>query len=505
MQFRELLASAGIGASLCRGDVDITAVMTDSRRCSGGSCFIAVRGAKDDGHQFIPQAIAKGCSAVVCEDASLVPENFPLAVVANSRLAVAKLAQAMAGWPARKLTCIGVTGTNGKSTTTCIIRDILVACGHSTALLGTITYETGGRSIAANQTTPDPLALAEMTAEMAGLGKTHLVMETSSHALHQDRTAGLEFKVGVFTNLTGDHLDYHKTMEDYLQAKCRLFEQLPPDGYAVINQDDPVGTRLAQATKARVIMFGLSPAADLRAKIDTIDAHGTKFEMIFDPKSAGNSGNASDPGIAVQKAMVHTPLIGRHNVYNCLSAAGACLALGISLQRIAEVLSTVRIVPGRLEPVHVEAAYRVFVDYAHTDDALLNVLGALRPVTQGKLILVFGCGGDRDHTKRPRMAGVAEKLADSIIVTSDNPRSENPQTILDDIQAGFTSDGLAKVQFEVDRSKAIAAAIGQARKGDIVLIAGKGHEKYQVVGSQRNHFDDVEQASEAMHRREGLQ
>lgn len=487
MLFRELLLSANLPAARYGGEVDITAMASDSRRSSGGVCFVAVRGANDDGHKYIPQAIAAGCSAIVCEDASAVPAGVALAIVPNSRLAVAQLAQAIRGWPSRKLTGIAVTGTNGKSTTTCIIRDILAASGNRPALLGTIAYETGGRSIVANQTTPDPIALAGMTAEMVAAGMTHLVMETSSHALHQDRTAGLAFRVGVFTNLTGDHLDYHKTMEEYLAAKARLFQQLNGEDFAVINQDDPAGPGLAGQTQAKTIMYGLSPAADLRAKILNIDAHGTHFEM----------------SLAGQKVDVHTPLIGRHNVYNCLAAAGACAALGVGLPQIADVLAAVRTVPGRLEPVHVEAPYRVFVDYAHTDDALVNVLGALRPVTRGKIILVFGCGGDRDRTKRPRMARVAQEMADKIFVTSDNPRTEQPQAILDEIKAGFSTDGLTKTTFEVDRRKAIEAAIEAASEGDIVLLAGKGHEKYQIIGNQRNHFDDVEVAAEAMRRRDG--
>ncbi len=487
MFFSDLLKSAGISALSIRGDAEITEIVADSRKARAGGCFVAVRGASEDGRKYIPAAIAAGCSAVVCDDVSAVPDGIPMANVPNTRIAVARLAQAFRGWPSRKLTTVAVTGTNGKTTTTCLIRDILLAAGHQPALLGTISYETGTRAVEANQTTPDPIALADMTAEMVAAGRTHLVMETSSHALHQDRTCGLEFRVGVFTNLTGDHLDYHKTMEEYLLAKRRLFEQLPAGGAAVINQDDPVASRLATATAAHVTMVGLSPAADLRARILDISAGGTKFEMTH--------------AMTGRSAVVDSPLIGRHNVYNCLGAAGACLALGVDIQKIADVLATVKIVPGRLERVHVDAPYQVFVDYAHTDDALVNVLGALRPVTRGRIILVFGCGGDRDSTKRPRMAKVAQQMADKVFVTSDNPRTEQPAAVIEQIRAGFSADGLAKVHFEIDRRTAIEKAISSAAEGDIVLIAGKGHEKYQIFGKDKHHFDDVEVAQQVMTQR----
>jgi UDP-N-acetylmuramoyl-L-alanyl-D-glutamate--2,6-diaminopimelate ligase len=497
MRLTELLTRAALGVKVRRGDAEITAVAADSRRCGSGSCFVAVRGAADDGHRYIGAAAAAGCSAFVCEDLSAVPPGAAAAVVDNSRAAVGPLGQAFRDWPARKLINIAITGTKGKSTTAFLIRDILREAGHSPAMLGTITYQTGQRVVDAAQTTPDPLALADMMAEMVAAGRTHLVMEASSHALDQDRLAGVDFRVGVFTNLTGDHQDYHKTMGAYLAAKRRLFEGLSRDAHAVINQDDlnGAGEAMARATAAPVLWYGLSPAADLRGRIDRIDAAGTRFDMIYAPASAPPS---APPGAVT----VSTPLIGRHNVFNCLAAAGACLALGVDLARIAEALAHVRTVPGRLERVSVEAPFQVFVDYAHTDDALMNVLGALRPMTRGRIILVFGCGGDRDRSKRPRMAGVAETMADWIVVTSDNPRSEEPRAIIDEILTGFSEEGRCRVDVEPDRRKAIRRALDLGGEGDIVLIAGKGHEKYQIIGSQRNHFDDVEEATAAMGRRE---
>jgi UDP-N-acetylmuramoyl-L-alanyl-D-glutamate--2,6-diaminopimelate ligase len=424
---------------------------------------------------------------VVCEDPAGVPGEGAWAVVDDARVAIADLAQAIRGWPARRLTCIGITGTNGKTTTAHLIRHILAAAGHSPAMLGTVTYETGRRRLPADTTTPDPVTLADLMAEMVADGRTHLVMETSSHALDQRRTAGLDFRVAVFTNLTGDHLDYHKTMEDYLAAKRKLFEGLSASAAAVINRDDAAGEALAAATKARVCWYGLSSAADLWARIDRIDSNGTDFTF-----ARGSEHLAA-----------HTPLIGRHNVYNCLAAAAACTALDVPLPAVADALADVRCVPGRLQRVEAAAAFQVFVDYAHTDDALANVLNSLRPVTRGRLIVVFGCGGDRDRTKRPRMGRVAEQLADQVVITSDNPRSERPEAIIEEICSGLSAEGRGRAIVEADRRAAIARAIGLAREGDIVLIAGKGHETYQIIGGRRIHFDDVETATEVLGRAAG--
>ncbi|MGB2821943.1 MAG: UDP-N-acetylmuramoyl-L-alanyl-D-glutamate--2,6-diaminopimelate ligase, partial [Phycisphaerae bacterium] len=384
--------------------------------------------------------------------------------------------------PVRKLTCVGITGTNGKTTVAHLIRAVLAAAGHSPALLGTISYETPRGSLPAGTTTPDPITLADLTAEMAAGGCSHLVMEASSHALDQRRVAGVEFRVGVFTNLSGDHLDYHDTMARYKAAKRRLFEELSGDAVAVINRDDPAGEDMASATKAAVRWYGLSPAADLWARIDRIDSTGTDFTFV------GRAG----------EVRAHTPLIGRHNVFNCLAAASACEALGVELTAVADVLANVRYIPGRLQRVEADAPFQVFVDYAHTDDALRNVLSSLRPVTRGRLVLVFGCGGDRDRTKRPRMARVAEELADDVVITSDNPRSERPEAIIEEICAGLSAGGRSSVTIEPDRRKAIGLAVELAGGGDVVLIAGKGHETYQVLGDRRVHFDDVEEAAKAV-------
>jgi UDP-N-acetylmuramoyl-L-alanyl-D-glutamate--2,6-diaminopimelate ligase len=487
MLLSELLEAAEIVPRSRRGQADVIAVVADSRRAGPGCCFVAVRGTDVDGHRYIPQAVSAGCAAVVCQDASAVPATLPCIVVDDTRLAEGNLAQALRGWPARRLTVIGITGTKGKSTTSYLVRAVLAGAGFQTGLLGTISYETGLRSTPAGNTTPGPIELADMMTEMVQAAKTHLVMEVSSHALHQRRTTGVSFRVGVFTNLTGDHLDYHKTMEDYLLAKRLLFENLDPGATAVLNRDDPAGAPLASATRAKIFWYGLSGPADVRAKIERIDAAGTRFVLIGQGK----------------ESPVRTALIGQHNVYNCLAAAAAGVALGIELPTIAAALETVPSVPGRLQRVPVPTDYQVFVDYAHTDDALEKALSAVRPLATGRLIVVFGCGGDRDRTKRPRMAAVAARLADRVVVTSDNPRSEDPRAIIEEILTGLDESGRHKTAVQVDRRAAIAQAIGEAQGGDIVLIAGKGHETYQIIGDRRIPFDDVEVAQQAMRQREG--
>ena len=478
MKFSELLAAAQAKCLRRRGSAEVADVQSDSRRCKAGSCFVAVRGPNEDGHQYIDAAVAAGAKAVVCEDDAGVSPGLACAVVAETRECLGRLAQAIRGWPARKLVKVGVTGTNGKSSVVHMIRAVLTAAGHRPALLGTISYETGAREVPAGNTTPGAVELAELTAEMVAAGKTHLVMEASSHALDQRRTDGIDFQVGIFTNLSGDHLDYHVTMDNYLATKRRHFEQLRPDASAVLNRDDAAGERMAAATSAKVTWYGLSPAADLWARIEQVDGRGTRFAFLQ----------------GREKVPAFTPLIGRHNVLNCLAAAAACLALGVPLGQIAEALAAVDNIRGRLQRVGRGVPYDVFVDYAHTDDALKNVLSSLRPLTHGRIVLVFGCGGDRDRAKRPRMARVAEELAGRIIVTSDNPRSEDPQAIINEILVGLTDDGRRRTEVRVNRREAIELAVGEARPGDIVVIAGKGHETYQDVGGRKIHFDDVETA-----------
>ncbi len=487
MQFRELIHTAEVAVREVRGDAEIGDVCVDSRRAQRGSCFVAVRGSQADGHGFIPAALAAGASAVVCDDPSHVPASVACAVVDDTRIAAGRLAQAVRGWPARQLTAVGITGTNGKTTTAYLVRGMLESLGHRTGLLGTITYETHRRSHPAPNTTPDAVQLAALTEEMVSAGCSHLVMEVSSHALDQHRTGGIEFAAGVFTNLTGDHLDYHGTMDAYAAAKHKLFVPMGPQQAAVLNRDDPYFPGFAAAARnARVLGYGLGEGCDLRAEIGATDASGTRFTLHY--------GGRSVP--------VNTPLIGKHNVYNLLAGAGVGLGLGLELDAVVRGIEGIARVPGRLERVPTSRPWSVFVDYAHTDDALENVLAAVRPLTRGRLIVVFGCGGDRDRTKRPRMARVCERLADVVVVTSDNPRTEDPAAILSEILTGFAPDTNGRVRVEPDRRAAIDLAIDTAREGDVVLIAGKGHEDYQILGTTKIDFDDRRVAAAALRRRE---
>ena len=487
MQFGQLLAAAGVPHRRRGGDAAVTSVADDSRRCEAGTCFLALRGCDTDGHAYIASALDRGASAIVCEDPADVGDSVPCAVVPDGRAAAGPLAQAILDWPVRKMVNVGITGTNGKTTVAALLAAILDAAGHNCGQLGTITYDTGISTCPAGTTTPGPVELARLTDEMVRAGRTHIVMEVSSHALDQQRTAGVTFDVGLFTNLSGDHLDYHGTMAAYLAAKRKLFEQLAPSASAVINRDDPVADEIAAGTEAGILWYGLEDAAALRGRIDRIDAAGAHFAMIH----------------AGVETPVATPLIGRHNVQNCLAAAAAAVALGIAPDLIAEAIGRVSRVRGRLERVAGQAPYQVFVDYAHTDDALANVLAAVAPLADGQVILVFGCGGDRDRTKRSRMAQAAERGAGQIVVTSDNPRSEEPEAIIDEIVAGFSEAARRKVRVEPDRAAAIVWAVQSAERGDVVLIAGKGHEDYQIIGERRLHFDDVETAAQAIARREG--
>jgi len=490
MRLSRLLRIAGVESLEVSGDADVSAVTVDSRAVQPGGCFVAVVGPDADGHDYIGQAVEAGASAVVCQRPADLPPSVALVRVGDSASTAAHLAQAMAGWPARKLTLLGVTGTKGKTTVSYLTRHILQREGRSVGLIGTIRYEYPGASLPAPNTTPGSVALAELMGQMVQAGASHAVMEVSSHALDQRRTAGLDFAAAAFTNLTGDHLDYHGTMEAYLAAKRRLFEGLSPEATAVLNDHEDASKAMASATGANVLSYGVDGVeADLHARITDADAAGTRFVMTRDGESVE----------------VRTNLIGIYNVTNCLAAAGMCLSVGVALEGIAHALREAIHVPGRFQRVESSAPFEVIVDYAHTDDALDSVLRALRPLAAGRLIVVFGCGGDRDRTKRPRMAAAAARWADRIIVTQDNPRTEDPRRIVDDILAGFDAAGRAKLHIDNDRRAAIGEAIDMARPGDLVVLAGKGHENCQVIGSGKFHFDDAEVAAEMLRERCGAE
>lgn len=475
-------------------EATISGLADDSRQVKPGWLFIAVSGHETDGHQFVSDAVTRGASAVLVDRAVEAVGGVPVVRVPDTRVAAARLAAVFYGVARSqaegRLRVVAVTGTNGKSTFCYLTRSVVSAAGHACALLGTVEYDLIDRSIPALVTTPGPVALAGYAAEAMAAGAEVIVLEASSHALDQHRTDGLAVEVGVFTNLSGDHLDYHGNEADYLTAKKRLFDGLDDGSVAVLNVDDPASERVAAACKARRVTYGLNPLGDVHARIGEITAEGSRFELI------------TPAGVTE----VTTRLVGRHNVVNCLAAASAGIALGVDLEAIREGLASVKRVSGRLERVARDGAVgdpTVLVDYAHTDDALRNVLSALHPLKRGRLIVVFGCGGDRDRTKRPRMARSAGEYADDVVVTSDNPRTEEPEAIIEEIVAGFEARDLQRVTIEPDRRKAVERAIGNAGPDDVVLIAGKGHETYQVLGRRRVPFDDREVALACLQERSG--
>ena len=454
-----------------RGTVpaSVTGLAYDSRKVEAGNCFVAVAGFKQDGRRFIPDALGRGAGLVVLEgeDTPAAPARV---LVPSAREALARLADAYWGHPSRALTLVGITGTNGKTTTSFLVEALLRAAGHRTGLIGTIQYRVGTRAVDASQTTPEALELQGLLAEMRDGGITGAAMEVSSHALALARVSGTEFDAAVFTNLTQDHLDFHDDMESYFRAKRRLFEAGP--GAMVVNTDDEYGRRLA-AEFPQAVTVGLEEGAQLRAT---------------DLQDQGRS-------FVVDGRRHEACLPGRFNVLNALCAIAACRALGLADDAIADALPQAGTVPGRFQPVDEGQGFTVLVDYSHTPDSLENALRAARELGGGRVYCVFGAGGDRDRDKRPKMGRVAAELADAAIVTSDNPRSEDPQAIVDAILAGMDGHGTAIL----DRREAIAHAIGLADGDDVVLIAGKGHEQGQeLAGGEKVPFDDVAVAREAL-------
>lgn len=472
-------------------DREISGIAYDSRRVTPGMLFVAIPGRKTDGHEFINSAVDRGAVAVVCERNGFLPHRATKIIVANAREALAQVSATFFEHPSTALRVIGVTGTNGKTTVAFMIKQILEAAGIKTGLIGTVRYEIGDRVFPAQRTTPEASEIQQMMAQMLRAGCRACVMEVSSHALDQHRVHGIEFDAGIFTNLTRDHLDYHGTMEDYFASKKILFRALEHGakrGGVVINIDDSFGERLAHESKAEVkLTYGLSTAARLRATDIELSADSTKM-TVETPE-----GNFK----------CRLPLIGRHNVYNGLAAIGAGLVLKVAVPVVRRALESVDPVPGRLEKVPSPLPVGVYVDYAHTDDALHNVLTTLREITPGRLLVTFGCGGNRDKGKRPRMGRVAAELADFTLITSDNPRLEVPGEIADQIVEGFRAAGSDRYQVELDRRRAIEEVIRMAEPGDSVLIAGKGHETYQEFEDTVVPFDDRVYARETLEERCG--
>ena len=466
------------------GGVAVSGITADSRRAGPGMLFVAVRGTQTDGHRFIADAVARGAAAVVFEQLPFGVSAPVMVQCPDTKLALGRMADALYEDPSRRLTLVGVTGTNGKTTTVHLIRSIVCAGGQPCGMAGTVCYDDcSGAAAEAVTTTPDAVTLRELMAGAADAGARTFAMEASSHALDQGRTDLLDFDAAVFTNLSGDHLDYHGNIDAYAAAKSRLFESLKPEATAIVNGDDRYAQRMVRDCPAPVVRFGFEASNGLVAENLDLTIDGSAFDAVS----------------AEGRLRVSLRTIGRHNVSNALAAVGACRAIGIDDATIVRGLAGAEGVPGRLQRVNPQDDFAVFVDYAHTDKGLESVLEALRPFTAGRLICVFGCGGDRDRTKRPRMGDVVSRLADIAVVTNDNPRSEDPSSIARQVTGGMV--GPAERCVVLDRAKAIDLAIGRAEPDDVVLIAGKGHETYQIFKDGRRHFDDVESAREALSRR----
>ncbi|MBC8018674.1 MAG: UDP-N-acetylmuramoyl-L-alanyl-D-glutamate--2,6-diaminopimelate ligase [Verrucomicrobia bacterium] len=481
--------------------VQISAVTCDSRKVTSGTLFFALHGATVDGHKFISAAVRSGAAAVILEDAADAPTGIPWVLVADGRAAMARIAAEFYDNPTLRLPLVGITGTNGKTTTSYLIEAILAAAGLAPAVLGTISYRFGATHIEASHTTPESTELQAALRQLADAGARSFVMEVSSHALEQKRVDGCHFDVGIFSNLTRDHLDYHKTMESYLESKQRLFSDLllptvaKPQRRAVINMDDQYGAVIAGRAGCPVITYGIEYRGDVQATDMSSSVNGFRGTLVT-PKGA---------------VTFTSRLVGRFNLSNILAAVSAGIALDLPLEAIKTGIETHATVPGRMERVDNTLGITLLVDYAHTGDALENVLTTLKELATARIITVFGCGGDRDTGKRPIMGRIAAQMSDLTIVTSDNPRSEDPFAILAQVKAGITPLGIREYALDElsamcaekgfvlqeNRAEAIRLAVRLARPGDIVLLAGKGHEDYQIIGKTRQHFDDREQAAQA--------
>jgi UDP-N-acetylmuramoyl-L-alanyl-D-glutamate--2,6-diaminopimelate ligase len=468
LSLRKLLPEADLLGS---DDIFVGSCAADSRRVRPGDVFAALPGSTHDGRQFVAEAVRRGCSAILAQE-PVADAAVPVCIVPNVRVAYGRVCQALAGNPSRQLRVVGVTGTNGKTTTSCLIARMMARSGHKVGLLGTLGYFDGTECDDAEWTTPPADRLAAYLARMVTNGCTHAVMEVSSHALDQARLAGVELDALCVTNVRRDHLDYHRTIEDYRLAKSRALDYLSPEGFAVVNADDPVSGSLLHAIDGPVLSVAIRSAAEITGELVEQCASEQTFLLT--------AGTDTVP--------VRTRMIGTHHVYNCLEAAAVGLAYGLELPEVVSGLEAVEYIPGRLERIECGQPFGVFVDFAHTPDALEGCLKALREVTAGRLICVFGAGGDRDRLKRPLMGKAVEAGCDAAIVTNDNPRTEDPAAIIADILDGFDCPAAARVI--ADRAAAIRAALSLAAAGDCVLIAGKGHEHYQIVGRERIELND---------------
>ncbi|HSC57189.1 MAG TPA: UDP-N-acetylmuramoyl-L-alanyl-D-glutamate--2,6-diaminopimelate ligase [Nitrospira sp.] len=474
-----------------RGALDrtVTSVTDDSRAVASGSLFVAVKGERVDGHRFVAQAAQAGAAAIVAQE-SVETGSLPFVKVADSRKALGFIGSRFYDDPSARLSMIGVTGTNGKTTTTYLCKALLEGIGRHVGLIGTVAYQIGAETVPASHTTPGALELQGLLMKMTHAGLNSVVMEVSSHALAMDRTAGCEYDAAVFTNLTQDHLDYHRTMEEYFQAKLRLFTGLgkgkKTGQRAIINMDDPRGAEIRAACRVPVWGYAVTSQADLKAERVHLSMNGSAF-------------SAATPAGTFT---VESRLVGEHNVYNLLGAIGVALHAGATCDQVREAVAKVINVPGRFERVSAGQDFTVVVDYAHTEDALVRLLTAAQALKSHRIITLFGCGGDRDRGKRPKMGRAAVEYSDVVVLTSDNPRTEDPMAILREVEVGVREalQSRSHVEYHLvpDRREAIGMAVRLARTGDIVLIAGKGHEDYQIVGTKKVYFDDREAAREAI-------
>lgn len=448
-------------------DIDIKGISYDSRKTKPCDVFIAISGLKTDGYNYIPEAINNGAVVIVAERDFEAPPPVKKVIVENARKSLAELSNKYYHFPSKKLRLIGITGTNGKTTTAYLIESILSTAGYKTGLIGTVETKINGKSIDSILTTPESLELQALLAQMLQEGVTHVVMEVSSHSLAQFRVAGCEFDVVIYTNLTHDHLDYHKTMEAYLEEKKKLFKMLKPNGVAIINVDDPYSKQIAEVVETEVMFYGLK-----EARHETMNTIYASFDV-------------SGMRMTIDGLEIRTKLFGEYNAYNILAAYRCGEVFHIRPEIIKKGIEKA-FVPGRLEEITNNLGFKIFVDFAHSPDALQKLLETLKPLAQGKLILVFGCPGDRDKAKRPIMGRIAAELADVVIVTTDDPHTENPRKIIDEILQGIP------LRVELDRKTAIEKALSLAKKNDILVIAGRGHEKYQDFNGKNISFDDRE-------------
>ena len=476
-------------------DIEIKGLTADSRKVKDGYLFVALKGSSENGHRYLNDAVQKGAQALVVQDGETGLTGATVFRLPDTRDAFFDLAERFYDYPARHMDLIGITGTNGKTTTSYLLESILREAGKEVGVIGTINYRFKGNSFEASLTTPDPVDLMRLMREMRDAGVTHVIVEVSSHSLDQGRTQGLRWSRAIFTSFSRDHLDYHSSMEEYFRAKSLLFDSLEEaqnNGQvrAILNMDDPKGRVLERMTKVPVVSYGLGNRCRVRAADIESTLQGLRFRLVT---SEG-------------EAVVTSPLLGRINVYNMLAAAATALTYGVALKTIVKGMQSLSSVPGRLERVQNNRGLSIIVDYAHTPDALEKALQTLRELTEARLITVFGCGGDRDRGKRPEMGRLAGDYSDLAIITSDNPRGEDPEHIVSEVEPGVREAGLHRVEPDspytnrsyrifIDRRMAICSAVDLAEKGDIVLIAGKGHENYQIIGKKKRYFNDAEEAA----------